>query len=402
MDARVKVAHVTILDVQILLILDHLRSLHDDGCDVHIVCNDGPLISMFREQQFKVHVVKIPRRTRPLLDLLVLKRLFTLMRRERFTIVHTHTPKMELIGQMAARLAGVPVIIYTNHGLFFRREMSSIKRRVIVGMAKLASYFSDHVLSQSRGDIETALQEKLYSRNQISYLGNGVDLTRYASDNFTPESIQKKKRELGIPAKSRVIGSVGRYVIEKGYREFFEAAQEIAQRHSDVVFLTVGMEVPEERDPIDQDLIEKLGITDRVIKLSSRHDMTELYSVMDILVSGTYREGFPRSLIEGAAMSLPLIATDIPGCREAVIDQFNGYLVPVKDYQSLADKIELLLNDAELRRQMGVNGRELAKQNFNQVDVIRRLKNCYQQKLLKKDCAFLYGIRPPESEEVQI
>jgi glycosyltransferase involved in cell wall biosynthesis len=357
---------------------------------------------MFRKERFKVHVVKIPRRITPLVDLLVLKELFTLMKRERFTIVHTHTPKIELIGQMAARFAGVPVVVYTNHGLFFRREMSWIKRRVIMGMAKLAGYFSDHVLSQSKEDIGTALQEKLYRSNQITYLGNGVDLARYGADNFTPESIRKKKDELGIPAHSRVIGMVGRYVIEKGYREFFQAAKQISQRYSDVVFLTVGLEVPEERDPIEQHLIEKLGIANRVVKLSSRHDMPELYSIMDVLVSASFREGFPRSLIEGAAMSLPVIATDIPGCREALVDQISGYLVPVKDSQSLAGKIELLLKDAGLRRQMGVNGRELAKRNFDQADVITRLKNCYRQKLREKDGKFQPGIRRAEGEEVEI
>lgn len=402
MKSRYKIAHVTILDVQILLILDHLKSLRDDGFEVHVVCNDGPLVPMFRANSFQVHTIKIPRRMSPVLDLFVLKDLFTLMRRERFTIVHTHTPKIELIGQVAARLAGVPVVLYTNHGLFFRGEMSFIKKRSLVGLAKLAGYFSDHVLSQSSGDIDTALHERMYKSNQITYLGNGVDLERFDPDNFTSESVRKKKRELGIPAGSRVIGSVGRYVNEKGYREFFKAAKQISLKYRDVLFLTIGMEVPGERDPFDSDLIEQLGLTHRVLKLSSRHDMAELYSVMDLLVSGTYREGFPRSLIEGAAMALPIIATDIPGSREAVIDQFNGYLVPVKDSQSLADKMEVLLNDASLRKQIGMNGRALARKSFDQADVIARLKNCYEQKLLEKVIHGGHRFKHARGEEAQI
>lgn len=381
---KIKVAHISPFDIQILLILNHLKSLRDDGFEVHIVCNEGRLLPMFRQEGFHIHVIETPRKIAPLVDLRLLKDLFLLMRRERFSIVHTHTPKIELIGQMAAKLARVPVVIYTNHGFFFRREMSSWRRRFLINMARLAGHFSDHVLSQSKGDIDTALEEKMYRSDQISYLGNGVNLEQYDVKRFTAETVRDKKLEIGISPESRVIGIVGRYVLEKGYREFFEAAKQISESYRDVFFLTVGTTVPGERDPVDPDLPRQLRIADRVVRLESRLDMPDLYSVMDILVSPTYREGFPRSLIEGSAMSRPIVSTDILGCREAVINGFNGYLVPMKKVAPLTEKIALLLDNPELREQIGRHGRELAEREFDENKVIARLKRCYKEKLSQR------------------
>jgi glycosyltransferase involved in cell wall biosynthesis len=356
---------------------------------------------MFREVGFQTHIIEASRKMAPFADLRLLRKLFLLMKRERFTIVHCHTPKIELIGQMAAKLARVPVVVYTNHGFYFRREMSSLSRSLVINTARIAGVFSDHVFSQSRGDIKTALAAKLYHPNQISYLGNGIDLRDFAAERFDSDAEANKKLELGIPPASRVIGMVGRYVNEKGYREFFEAAQQISTKYPDVFFVTVGTVVPGERDPIDPALPQKLGIDHRVVKLSSRLDMPELYSVMDILVLPTYREGFPRSLIEASAMSIPIIATDIPGCREAVIDGSNGFLIPVKSVSSLVERLKLLLDNQALRKQIGRHGRELAEREFDQKAVIARLKACYCQKLRERHVSLISEVTPRYVEGAQ-
>jgi N,N'-diacetylbacillosaminyl-diphospho-undecaprenol alpha-1,3-N-acetylgalactosaminyltransferase len=196
--------------------------------------------------------------------------------------------------------------------------------------------------------------------------------------------VQAKKRELGIPADHLVVGMVGRYVWEKGFREFFAAAQKIAQARPNVSFVTVGMSLESERDPVDFSILNKLGIADRFSVLDSRNDMAEIYSVMDVVALPSYREGFPRSLMEAAAMSRPLVASDVSGCRQTVIDGRNGFLVPVRNSRELAEKIELLLDNGNLARQFGAAGRALAEERFDVNRVIERLRACYAELLKEK------------------
>ena len=224
-------------------------------------------------------------------------------------------------------------------------------------------------------------EQKIYSPGKIGFLGNGIDLGDFNAQRFTPEQVRAKKQQLGIPETNLVVGMVGRYVWEKGFREFFEAAQAIAAHDRNVSFLTVGMALESERDPVDFTILKKLGIDDRVAVLQSRDDMAELYAVMDIVVLPSYREGFPRSLMEAAALSRPVVASDVSGCRQTVIDGVNGFLVPVKDSRAVAEKVELLLNDADLRVRLGASGRALAEERFDVNKVIERLRLCYRELL---------------------
>jgi glycosyltransferase involved in cell wall biosynthesis len=315
------------------------------------------------------------------------------MRREQYTLVHTHTAKLELIGQLAARLAGVPIVVYTNHGLYFRSQQLRPSRRwFLIQMARIAGKISDHVLSQSSEDIATALELGLYRSEHLSYLGNGIDITQFNAHRFTPEQIRAKKHEIGIPEHHRVVGMVGRYVWEKGYREFFEAAKLIADAYEDVSFLTVGFALASERDPVDFGLLKQLGIADQVVVLEARRDMPDLYAVMDVVVLPSYREGFPRTLMEASAMGRPTVASDIPGCRETVIDGYNGLLVPPQDSTTLAQEIEHLLVDPVLATTLGHNGRALAEERFDETKVIERLQACYRTLLHQRFPALAPGI----------
>jgi len=391
-----KVAHVSIVDLGIVFLWPQLRALQADGFEVHAICADGPWVSMLRAEGIKVHPIKVRRKISPFADFRLLWKLVSLMRRERYAIVHTHTAKLELVGQLAARLARVPIVLYTNHGFIFRGQMSTLKRHFLISMAHLAGRLSDHTLSQSSEDISTALELGIYRAEHLSYLGNGIDLARFDRRRFTPEQIRLKKREVGLPEDHRVVGMVGRYVWEKGYREFFEVASLIARKNPHVSFLTVGVPLTSERDPVDFGILKQLGIEDRVIVLKSREDMPDLYALMDVVVLPSYREGFPRSLMEAAAMSKPVVATDIAGCRQAVVDGYNGFLVPVKDKQALAEKIQRLLDDEALASRLGRNGRALAEEHFDEAKVIGRLRACYRTLLSKK-----LSIPVPETPPVE-
>jgi glycosyltransferase involved in cell wall biosynthesis len=387
MTQRLKVVHISSVDLGILFLMPQLRALQADGFEVHAMCADGPLVPAFEAEGIRMHRIPVTRELSPLADLRLLRELVKLLRRERYTIVHTHTPKIELVGQVAAWLAHTPVRLYTNHGLIFLGQ-TGLKKSLFKVIARTAGLFSDRVISQSAEDVSTLTEQKIYRRRKVGFLGNGIDVTRFSAERFTPPEVLAKKRELGIPEDHRVVGMVGRYVWEKGYREFFEAGQMVCRTRTGVTFVTVGVPLESERDPVDFSILRELGIEEKVIVLKSRDDMPELYSLMDVVALPSYREGFPRSLMEASAMSRPVVASDVSGCRQAVIDGRNGFLVPPKDSRALAEKIGLLLDDAELARRFGGEGRVLAEERFDVSRVIERLRACYDELLERKVPAY--------------
>jgi glycosyltransferase involved in cell wall biosynthesis len=384
MTTRLKVVHISSVDLGISFLLPQLRALQADGFEVHAICADGPPVPSFERAGIKMHRVEITRDLTPLSDLKLLWRLFRLIRRERYAIVHTHTPKIELVGQLAAWLARTPVVLYTNHGLIFLGPMHESKRLMFKTVARLAGLFSDRIISQSAEDVSTVVQQKIYRRRQVGFLGNGIDIAELRAERFTPEQVRAKKHALGIPADHKVVGMVGRYVWEKGYREFFEAAKIISRADERVSFVTVGVALESERDPVDFSVLHELGVAEKFFVLKSRSDMPELYALMDVVALPSYREGFPRSLMEAAAMSKPVVASDVSGCRQAVVEGHNGYLVPVKDGGALARKIKLLLDDPALAAQFGARGRALAEERFDVTKVIERLRATYEELLRRK------------------
>jgi glycosyltransferase involved in cell wall biosynthesis len=384
MTAPLKVVHISSVDLGIAFLLPQLRALQADGFEVHAVCADGPLVPSFEREGIKVHRMRVTRDVTPAADLRLLWRLYRVIRREGYAVVHTHTPKIEFVGQLAARLARTPVVLYTNHGLIFLGETGRLKKLMFKTVARLAGLFSDRVISQSEEDISTVIRERIYRRAQVGFLGNGIDLSELRADRFTPADVRAKKRELGIPEENRVVGMVGRYVWEKGYREFFEAARAIAEADARVSFITVGVPLESERDPVDFTVLRELGVEERFVVLKSRGDMPELYALMDVVALPSYREGFPRSLMEAAAMSKPVVASDVSGCRQAVVEGRTGYLVPVRDSAALASKIKLLLGDPALAARLGAEGRALAEERFDVEKVIERLRGFYDELLSRK------------------
>jgi glycosyltransferase involved in cell wall biosynthesis len=383
-NAPLKVLHVSSVDLGISFLMPQLRALAADGFEVHAACADGPLVPSFEREGIKVHRVRVTRDLTPLADLKLLWRLFLIMRRERYAVVHTHTPKIELVGQLAAWLARVPVILYTNHGLIFLGRMGALEGHMFRTVARVAGLFSDKVISQSAEDVSVVVRERIYPRRKVGFLGNGICIASLRADRFTPEQVQAKRRELGIPEGHKVVGMVGRYVWEKGYREFFEAARIILSEDERVSFVTVGVPLESERDPVDFSLLRELGLEEKFVVLKSRSDMPELYALMDVVALPSYREGFPRSLMEAAAMSKPVVASDVSGCRQAVVEGENGYLVPVKDALALASKIKLLLDDPSSSARLGARGRALAEERFDVEKVIERLRGFYDELLKRK------------------
>lgn len=384
----IKVAHITTIDMSLrYLLLNQLRSIQQAGYKVVGISSDGPDVPAVEAANIHHITVPMTRNFTPLADLVSLWRLYRVFRRERFTIVHTHNPKPGLLGQLAARMAGVPIVVNTLHGFYFHDHMPSTWRRFYITMEKIAARCSDVILSQNREDIQTAIQENICAPNLIKHLGNGIDIGRFDPGQQVADLLAEKRQGLGLSVQGPVVGFVGRLVAEKGVLELLQAAQRVKQQIPTVRFLIVGPIDSEKPDALTPAIADQYQVSEHCIFTGVRYDMPELFSLMDIFVLPSHREGFPRAPMEASAMGIPCIVTDIRGCREAVEHQRNGLLVPLGDVDALAQAITELLTNQEMVKRMGAEGRQMAIERFDEQLVFDKVKMEYARLLQSKGLA---------------
>ena len=383
-----KIAHVTTVGISLYgLLLNQMRSLREEGCEVVGISSPSRFAAALETAGVRHIAVPISRNITPLADLVSLWRLWRVMRRERFAIVHTHTPKAGLLGQLAARLAGVPLVVNTVHGFYLHSGMNPVARRIYLLLEKLAATCSDRILSQNAEDIEIAVHERVCRRDKINFLGNGIDLTLFDPDAVSTENVDAFRAEFGLKAGAPVVGFVGRLAAKrKGFADFLAAAQEISARIPDCRFLVVGESDRGKADAMEASAADIHGIADHCVFVGQR-DRSELplfYKLMDVLVLPSIFEGLPRVVMEASAMGVPAVVTDVKGNREAVVHGCNGLLVPLGDVPALAAAVLRVLTDRELATKMGVNGRAMALERFDEQTMFATVKNEYRRLLSEK------------------
>ncbi len=366
-----RVAHLTTVDLSLrYLVMPQLTAIVDAGGEVIGISAAGPHVPEL--EAAGIRHVSLPGSTRgfnPMADVKAAWSLWRILRQLRPDVLHTHNPKPGVYGRIVGRMAGVPVVLNTVHGLYATPDDRWPKRLVVYLLEAIASRFSDVELVQSREDLDFLRKWHITPRSRTRLLGNGVDLARFDPDRLGPAMRAEVRAELGIDSEQIVVGMVGRLVAEKGYPELFAAARTLGSGYTVVV---VGPHDPDKPDSLPAEMVTAAG--DHGVRfLGMRTDVDRLYTAMDIFALPSYREGFPRAAMEAAAMHLPIVATDIRGCREVVIPGENGLLIPRGDATALADALQLLGADADLRHTMGNAGRARAERHFDEDAVVQRV-----------------------------
>ena len=377
-----KIAHLTTVDLSLrYLVFPQLTATRDLGWDTAGISAPGPWVADIESAGIRhIALVSSTRGMNLLADARAARELWGILRRERFDILHTHNPKPGLYGRILGRIARVPIAINTVHGLYAAPDDPVAKRGLVYFLEAIASRFSDAELVQSNEDVATMKRLHLAARDHIWHLGNGVDL-----ETFTPGRVDADLRgtlraTIGASEDTIVVGAVGRLVAEKGYPELFEAAAKLG---SEYLVVCIGPDDRDKSDALPGIMIEEAS-QGAVKFLGMRTDVDELYGAMDIFILPSHREGFPRSAMEAAASGLPVIATDIRGCRDVVEDGVNGYLIPVRDPSAIGNAITRLGSDAELRRTLGAEGRARAREHFDESRVVRRVLSSYRRVARRK------------------
>lgn len=370
---KVRLVHICTSPLFLNFLSGHINTARQHGFEVSVITSPGELLDQFAQHQgVPTYGVPMRRQITPAHDTLALWRIVQILTRIQPHIVHAHTPKAGLLGTTAAWVCRVPVRVYHIRGLPFLSSQG-VKRSLLRWSERVACKLAHQVLCVSQSIREIAVQERLCPSDKIKVIASGSGQGVDASTRFNPERISQSqihalRQQLGIPPDAQNLGYVGRLVRDKGMVELHAAWQNLRERYPRLHLLLVGEFEPQ--DPVPSAVRKGLAEDPRVHITGWIADTAPYYALMDLLVLPSYREGFPNTPLEAAAMGLPVVATSIPGCVDAVVADVTGTLVQPYDSQALQHAIQTYLDSPELRRAHGFNGRQRVLRDFRQEIVL--------------------------------
>jgi len=388
----VKLLHLTTVPQTLNFLTGAIGFTKARGFEVHVVSSPGLMLDEFAAHEDVIaHPVLMMRRITPFHDCISIFKLVRVMRRVNPAIVHAHTPKAGILGMIGTRLARVPVRIYHIHGLPFMTA-KGYKRVLLRLSEKVSCLLAQKVLCVSESIREVAIVEGLCPASKIEVLLSGSIGGIDSAVKFNPLHIENQKiielrKAYAIPDDAQVVGFVGRIVRDKGLVELVEAWKALRKEYPALHLLLVGP--IESQDPVPASVEQVLKSDPRIHLMGRQRDVPPFYAAMDILVLPTYREGFPYAPLEAAAMAIPVVATRIPGCIDAVQDGITGTLVAPRDATALAAAIRAYLNDSDLRQRHGSAGRQRVLRDFRQETIWEATYNEYVRLLQEKQLVAL-------------
>jgi glycosyltransferase involved in cell wall biosynthesis len=340
---------------------------------------EGELLSQARETTQLIVLPEMGRSINPFSDIAAFWKLYKIIRKGRYHIVHTHSSKAGVLGRIAAWLAGTPLIVHTLHSLVFHEYQPWVVNRAWWLMKKICAPITDYFISVSEIIVQKAIAAGVDKPEKFRTIYSGMELDWFLNVKF---DAMKVRAEFGIPEDAPVVGKIARLFPLKGHDQLMEAAPEIVKRVPNVRFFLIGDGMLYEHL---QERAREYGILENFVfaGLIDRKRIPEMISAMDIVVHTSLREGLARVLPQSLAMGKPCVSFDIDGAPEVVIDDYTGYLVKPFDSAGLADRIARLLQDDKLRQTMGENGRRHVDPNFRSEKMVADISDVYKMLLTK-------------------
>lgn len=375
-----KIAFLSHLDLNLYLFrLPIMQTLVKEGHEVYAVCPKGDKFDLFAEHGIEAIEYKIERASlNPLKELKAIYNIYKAIKPLELDILHTFTAKPNVYGTLAGKMAKISTIINLVEGLgsFYVEETrkSLLMRWVIEKLYKVVFSLSDKVVFVNSDDPKYLESKKVISPDKIKIIKSvGIDTGEFSPEAVSGETKTALRKSLKLENKVVVL-MVARAIWHKGIREFYEASDRLSAIEN-VRFVLVGDVDRGNPSAADEDFLK----SGSVLWLGHRDDVLELTAMCDIYALPSYREGVPRTLLEAASMSKPIVTTDTVGCREVVEDGKNGFLVPVKDADALAEKIGYLSLHTKERKIMGEHGRIMAIKEFDIKYVVKQYMTLYKE-----------------------
>lgn len=333
---------------------------------VFCLSQNAPLAKDIRKEGIEVFI--IPREHN--LEFRRLLKLYKLTKAERPNIVHTFMPAANTYGRIAAKLAGVPIIIASERGAINRNSIQTYINRALVSCCNLIVANANYIAKWITG------YQKINHRRVIT-IYNGVDISKFQ----IKIDADAKRQEIGLNPEEPIVGIVARVHPVKNHKCFLEAARKVLNEYKNTKFVIVG------DGPLMNELkafARELGISGNVIFTSTRNDVPELLLIFDVSVLCSLSEGMPNAVLESMAAGKPVIVTNVGGCPEIVEDGKTGFIVPSNDSTALAGKIMALLANQELANKMGQAGRKHVEANFSINKMVKSYEELYENLIYKR------------------
>lgn len=372
----IKVAHTaTVYNSTVTILYSKLQALNQyEDLDVSVISssnNSGEV----RKPPVRHIVVEMARTIKLLSDLKSIWWFYKILKRENFDIVHSHTAKAGFITAIAAKLAKVPLVFHTYHGLPFFDGQDKKLYFMYRFLEKIACKFRDHIFTQNKQDLLECIK-LVGAEEKVSFEGNGVDV------EFVNQSAKDQLNDAAkdYPCRGLRVIQLSRLEPVKRVSDFLEVVSKLIGSGVEVSCVVAG------GGPLKQKLksqLVEMGLSQCVNMVGRSVKPQGLIKASDIVVLCSEKEGIPRSLMEAMALQKPVVATDVLGTQELVLDGQTGFLVPLGDIDSMVGKIKLLSGNAALRTKLGSAGQERVRQYFNDVNVADFLHGFYLRAVSK-------------------
>lgn len=350
------------------------EEFHNNGYDISLVCDmDQEYIDTLPEY-VTPYPIKMSRGIDPKGMIKAISKMTKIFRTNKFDIIQYSTPNASFYASIAAKRAKIPVRLYCQWGLVFL-GFSGVKRCIFKFIEKLVCKNSTDIQPDSKGNLDFCRENGFYNeeKSRVVWNGsaNGINLSKfdYSKKNLFAKQIRE---EYCIDEDKIVLGFLGRVGKDKGFEELMRSFQILCSKYDNLCLLYVG---PNEKpDSVSSESLEYFESCKNIIYTGGWVDDTERYfAVMDILIFPSYREGFGSVVIEAESMGVPVVVSDIPGPQNGMIEEITGYKVPVKDVVSIVEKVSILIEDEQKRKEFGKAGRNFVVQNFDSEILLKKI-----------------------------
>jgi glycosyltransferase involved in cell wall biosynthesis len=341
---------------------------------------EGELLKQTKMPDFEVilfpHLVRELSVYHDILALLKLKKLF---KERKFDVVHTHSSKAGILARIAARWAGVPVVVHTVHGQAFHPNEKPWRNCLYIALERLAAKYCDRIYAVAQAMIDQCVAAKVAPVEQYQVVYSGMDTGKFVNSQRSAEL----RAQLGIPADGRVIATVARLFPLKGYEYVIPAAEQVISQFPDAHFLLIG-DGPMYND-LQQEIARK-NLTENFhfAGLVAPEKVADYLAQADLLWHLSLREGLPRSVVQALASGIPAIGFALDGTPEVVINDVTGMVVPPEDVDAVVQATRKFLENPEFAAECGKRGQEMVKEQFSWPKMAAILEADYRKLLAEK------------------